>query len=72
MLTDVNKDLLSSTEIGNEMFTKFVEERMEVSEEKRTDFFQHTKIQNLNWIRKSKNIRELSWMSHNASFCSFL
>ena len=72
MLTDVNTDLLSSTEIGNEMFTKFVEERMEVPEEKRTDIFQHTKTQSLNWIRKSKNIRELSWMSHNASFCSFL
>ena len=72
MLTDVNTDLLSSTEIGNEMFIKFVEERMEVPEEKRTDIFQHTKIQSLNWIRKSKNIRELSWMSHNASFCSFL
>ena len=72
MLKDVNTDLLSSTEIGNEMFTKFVEERMEVPEEKRTDIFQHNKIQSLNWIRKSKNIRELSWMSHNASFCSFL
>ena len=23
-------------------------------------------------VAKSKDIRELSWMSHNASFCSFL
>ena len=38
---DVNivSDLLLSTEIGNEMFTKFVEERMKASEEKRIDFF---------------------------------
>ena len=32
------KDLLS-TEIGNEMFTKFVVQRMKAHEKKRTDFF---------------------------------
>ena len=32
-------DLLSSTEIGNEMLTKFVEERMKAPEEKKMDFF---------------------------------
>ena len=38
---DVNivSDLLSSTEIGNNMFTEFVEERMKAPEEKRIDFF---------------------------------
>ena len=28
---------------------------MKVPEEKRSDFFQHTKIQNSKWIRKSKS-----------------
>ena len=58
---DVNivSDLLSSTEIGNEMFTKFLEESMKALEEKRIDFFpQHTKIQNSNWIRKSKSKKQ--------------
>ena len=32
-------DLFSSTEIGNEIFTKFAEERMKVPAEKRVDFF---------------------------------
>ena len=38
---DVNivSDLLLSTEIGNERFTKSVEERMKAPEEKRIDFF---------------------------------
>ena len=38
---DVNivSDLLSSTEIGNNMFTELVEERMKAPEEKRIDFF---------------------------------
>ena len=36
---NVVSDLLSSTEIGNEMFIKFVEERMKAPEEKRVDFF---------------------------------
>ena len=35
-------DLLSSTEIGNETLTKFVEERMKASEEKKIDFFART------------------------------
>ena len=35
----IGVDLLSSTEIWNEMFTKFVEERMKAPEEKRIDFF---------------------------------
>ena len=39
--TDVNivSDLLSSTEIGNGMFTEFAEEKMKAPEEKRIDFF---------------------------------
>ena len=36
---NVVSDLLSSAEIGNEMFIKFVEERMKAPEEKRVDFF---------------------------------
>ena len=32
-------DLLSSTEIGNGMFTEFVEEKMKAPEQKRIDFF---------------------------------
>ena len=38
---DVNivSDLLSSTEIGNGMFTEFAEEKMKAPEEKRIDFF---------------------------------
>ena len=32
-------DVLSSTEIGNEMFTKCAEERMKAPDEKRIDFF---------------------------------
>ena len=55
---DVNivSDLLSSTETGNKMFTIFVEERMKHLRKKELTFFpQHTKIQNSNWIRKSKS-----------------
>ena len=48
---DVNivSNLLLSTNIGNEIFTKFVEERMKAPEEKRIDIFASipkSKIQN--------------------------